>query len=431
MANDWYVRINNIEHGPLTSERLKQLAHQGKVTPDTLLKMGIAGHWTPARYLKGLFPETESRTAPTTATPPPQRPANSPPVHQEAPPSLPAARWYMREGDKLFGPYSNAELKEMAREGTISPAAQVKEGEHGNWMPFAFRTARSQAGKPHSVPSPSAAKIVYPPTAGEQADNVDDIAATWLEPTSQESPTPISREHAVPQNVERPLSSLPISGLPSPRHPLASATAERACPFCGETILAVATKCKHCGEWLTEDRSSTRQDGYRCPECQSVGIKKLSLAYAEGTSAISATSVGIGVGFDSVGIEGIGIGTASTTGTQQTVLAEKVKPPINPTSGGGMIALVTACFACSLILIGLLWPGGGDSHAEDWKFAAGLAVIIVLCIIGIALKVKSLPQYRARREEWGRSFVCLRCGRVFQVGNRNIRVQATVVNIDP
>jgi len=27
----------------------------------------------------------------------------------------------------------------------------------------------------------------------------------------------------------------------------------KACPFCGETILSVAVKCKHCGEFLKED----------------------------------------------------------------------------------------------------------------------------------------------------------------------------------
>lgn len=26
------------------------------------------------------------------------------------------------------------------------------------------------------------------------------------------------------------------------------------CPYCGEEILAVAKKCKHCGEWLKEDK---------------------------------------------------------------------------------------------------------------------------------------------------------------------------------
>lgn len=30
----------------------------------------------------------------------------------------------------------------------------------------------------------------------------------------------------------------------------------KICPYCGEEILAVAKKCKHCGEWLTDDCSN-------------------------------------------------------------------------------------------------------------------------------------------------------------------------------
>lgn len=38
----------------------------------------------------------------------------------------------------------------------------------------------------------------------------------------------------------------------------AAADATKRCPFCGEVILAVAKKCKHCGEFL--DRAAPRPD---------------------------------------------------------------------------------------------------------------------------------------------------------------------------
>jgi hypothetical protein len=42
----------------------------------------------------------------------------------------------------------------------------------------------------------------------------------------------------------------------------------KACPWCAETILAAAKKCKHCGEFLTEDGSAppvpVRAEGETC-----------------------------------------------------------------------------------------------------------------------------------------------------------------------
>jgi hypothetical protein len=75
------------------------------------------------------------------------------------------------------------------------------------------------------------------------------------EPTTEtEAPQPINPTQSVPQYAPQAASQ---------------AEATKQCPYCGETILAVAIKCKHCGEWLNkeETKEEPKPQYMTCPIC--------------------------------------------------------------------------------------------------------------------------------------------------------------------
>lgn len=62
------------------------------------------------------------------------------------------------------------------------------------------------------------------------------------------------------RNVSKSLSSL------IPNVSLSSKQDIKNCPYCGEKILAVAVKCKHCGEWLPKEQE-VKKKLIPCPVC--------------------------------------------------------------------------------------------------------------------------------------------------------------------
>ena len=99
MANEWYVQHGGKQYGPMTSANLKKLAAEGKISPNTTVRLGSEGTWVPAARVQGLFAAGQPAAAPRAAqfpavdTPPPAPKAvdlAAPPI---APPrSLPVGR---------------------------------------------------------------------------------------------------------------------------------------------------------------------------------------------------------------------------------------------------------------------------------------------------------------------------------------------------
>lgn len=55
MASQWYVLKGDTKHGPYSSRQLKQLADQGKITPEEVISKGESGRTTKANNIRGLF----------------------------------------------------------------------------------------------------------------------------------------------------------------------------------------------------------------------------------------------------------------------------------------------------------------------------------------------------------------------------------------
>lgn len=143
---------------------------------------------------------------------------------------------------------------------------------------------------------------------------------------------------------------------------------------------------------------------YNCPKCKSENIQKLEITYKTGKSGLSGSSSSVGVAASSSGV-GVGITGGTFSGTQQTDLSQMVAPPKLKKKRPGCILTFSLLSGFAYILIG------------STALLIGLVIIaigIYYYIYGTRYNNNEYAEYADKLRVWERSYICLRCGQIFQ-----------------
>src|SRR5216684_4446924 len=150
----------------------------------------------------------------------------------------------------------------------------------------------------------------------------------------------------------------------------------------------------------------------RCPTCQSSDLKKVSLAYQEGLSRLKAKSRLRGLLFGEDGPNVI-VGTAVTRGTYQTELSRALRPPKKWSYGKlllwiGFVSVVSLIFYTHTVM-----SSSSMVSALPVVMFGVIGAVVLLALLAVIWRHNQLVYPRAY-DQWGRSFVCQRCGAITQ-----------------
>lgn len=125
-ATQWYYAVDEVRHGPLSSQDLKSLALEGKLKPEDIVWNETLPNWVPAGQLKGLFAVT------------PPAPIIAGPAIPAGPPPLPAqaAEWYYADANnQRNGPLRQREIAKLIADKTITGKTLVWREDMADWAP--------------------------------------------------------------------------------------------------------------------------------------------------------------------------------------------------------------------------------------------------------------------------------------------------------
>src|SRR6267142_2832129 len=150
----------------------------------------------------------------------------------------------------------------------------------------------------------------------------------------------------------------------------------------------------------------------RCPKCNSTSLKKVSLAYQEGTYHIDTRSRIRGLLFAGGG-PNVLVGRTTTRGSEQSALSKRLSPP----SKWSYVKLVlwsgVLTFIALVLYVQHVVSSSVPASSLPVKVYVISAPVVLFLLVGIVWRHNHLT-YEQRYAQWNESFICQRCGTVSQ-----------------
>jgi predicted RNA-binding Zn-ribbon protein involved in translation (DUF1610 family) len=148
----------------------------------------------------------------------------------------------------------------------------------------------------------------------------------------------------------------------------------------------------------------------RCPNCGSMDLKRVSLAYEEGLSGIKAKSRLRGLSFGDDG-PSVFVGTTTTNGIAQTQLSTRLRPPRKWSYIKLVGWLGLALLILLIVYVHIVMVRSAQVSSAPGEVGAAICLGAFAFVCAVVWRHNHL-KYPQEFAKWDRSFVCGRCGTV-------------------